>query len=106
MLLVGWTGEGVLSTTPWDSGLRHCGDGARDNWWLEKLGDVGTLWAAIQHCVEAALLSAFSQSPGCAAAEPLPTCSEDDQPRYAWHRYRNEYRISPNYLSLLQKPIY
>lgn len=85
MLLVGWMGEGVLCTTPWDSGPRHFGDGARDKWWLEKLGNVRTLWAGVQHCMEADLPSALSQSQGCASAEPLLTYSEDDQPQYAWH---------------------
>lgn len=75
-------------------------------WWLEMLGNVGTLWAGMKHCLEAALPSALSQSQGCASAEPLLTYVEDDQPQYARHRYRNEYRISPNNLSLLQKAIY
>lgn len=56
--------------------------------------------------VEAALPPAFSQSQGCASAEALLTYSEDDQPRYGRHHNRNEYRISPKNLSLLQKAVY
>lgn len=104
MLLVGWMGEGVLSTTPWDSSPWHCG--ARSKWWLEKLDNVRTLWAGTQHCVEATLPFALSQSQACASAEPLLTYNADHQPQYSWHSHKNGYRISPNKLSLLQKTIY